>query len=365
MVGEEAPGVGLVLESRDDVIGKADQDDMATGLPHAPMVRPDTDDTVQVDVRQQCADHRSLWRAGLTRAPLSVFWDPRLEPLAHKPEDALVADPVQASPQPRRLRPETSRFPYGERPRMPGSLTTPGRQGTRAGAPRRVAFRPSDGVGARLAETSRLNGWPARSPADASPTPSRMPAHRSGPMWVDPPSSCWLFTTSSMPVSRRWSRRRCVLRPSTRVARPTLERGARSASPSPARTDVSGEPRNGQYTPHAQISLASLPTPGERGGTPPDTAYFRLAGAVMALRRPASHQAARKPLRPPLLTPKPSAATQPSIVATKVLSPPHRLVPAALACMLCRWYRLAQSVHPSCGRSSYPSQSLARMADVL
>jgi hypothetical protein len=27
---------------------------------------------------------------------------------------------------------------------------------------------------------SRLNGWPARTPADASPTPSRMPAHGSG-----------------------------------------------------------------------------------------------------------------------------------------------------------------------------------------
>jgi hypothetical protein len=30
---------------------------------------------------------------------------------------------------------------------------------------------------------SRLNGWPARSPADASPTSSRMPAHGLGPMW--------------------------------------------------------------------------------------------------------------------------------------------------------------------------------------
>jgi hypothetical protein len=30
---------------------------------------------------------------------------------------------------------------------------------------------------------SRLNGRPARSPADASPTSSRMPAHGSGPMW--------------------------------------------------------------------------------------------------------------------------------------------------------------------------------------
>src|SRR4029077_17924817 len=36
---------------------------------------------------------------------------------------------------------------------------------------------------------SRLNGWPARSPADASPTPSRMPAHGSGPMWIATPSS--------------------------------------------------------------------------------------------------------------------------------------------------------------------------------
>jgi hypothetical protein len=31
--------------------------------------------------------------------------------------------------------------------------------------------------------------WPARSPADASPTPSRMPAHGSGPMWFATPSS--------------------------------------------------------------------------------------------------------------------------------------------------------------------------------
>ena len=30
---------------------------------------------------------------------------------------------------------------------------------------------------------SRLNGWPARSPADASPSPSRVPTHGSGPRW--------------------------------------------------------------------------------------------------------------------------------------------------------------------------------------
>src|ERR1700686_5322723 len=36
---------------------------------------------------------------------------------------------------------------------------------------------------------SRLDGWPARSPTDASPTSSRMPAHGSGPMWFAIPSS--------------------------------------------------------------------------------------------------------------------------------------------------------------------------------
>src|SRR5262249_42753608 len=50
---------------------------------------------------------------------------------------------------------------------------------------------------------SRLNGWPAGSPADASPTSSRMPAHGLGPMWVATPSSQWTCTTYSLPVSRR------------------------------------------------------------------------------------------------------------------------------------------------------------------
>ena len=42
-----------------------------------------------------------------------------------------------------------------------------------------------------------------RSPTDASPTSSRMPAHGSGPMWFAIPSSRWTCTTYSLPVSRR------------------------------------------------------------------------------------------------------------------------------------------------------------------
>ena len=50
---------------------------------------------------------------------------------------------------------------------------------------------------------SRLHGWPARTPADASPTSSRMSAHGLGPMWFAIPSSQGTCTPYSLPVSRR------------------------------------------------------------------------------------------------------------------------------------------------------------------
>ena len=86
---------------------------------------------------------------------------------------------------------------------MPGSTTTPGHMGTRAIASIRVAFHTADGVGSRDSTLSRLIGWPMHSPTDASPTPSREPAHGSGPMWFATPSSQWTFTTYTLPVSRR------------------------------------------------------------------------------------------------------------------------------------------------------------------
>ena len=86
---------------------------------------------------------------------------------------------------------------------MPGSPTTPGRPGARDGAPVRVAFRVANSVGTRVIALSRLNGWPMHSPTDASPTPSRVPTHGSGPMWIATPSSQWTCTIYSLPVSRR------------------------------------------------------------------------------------------------------------------------------------------------------------------
>jgi hypothetical protein len=72
---------------------------------------------------------------------------------------------------------------------MPGSSTTPDRIGARDDAPLRVAFRSVNGVGVRDKCLSRLDGWPMRSPADASSLPSRATTHGSGPMWIATPSS--------------------------------------------------------------------------------------------------------------------------------------------------------------------------------
>jgi hypothetical protein len=98
---------------------------------------------------------------------------------------------------------EISRFPGKERPCMPGSLTTPGRRGLALTPP---LVWPSVTVTTSAPGTialSRLHGRPARSPADASPGPSRGPTHGSGPMWIATPSSRWTCTTYSLPVSRR------------------------------------------------------------------------------------------------------------------------------------------------------------------
>ena len=72
---------------------------------------------------------------------------------------------------------------------MPGSPTTPGRPGARNSAPVRVAFHVSNRVGIRDSSLSRLNGWPVRTPVNASRQPSRVAAHDSGPLWLAMPYS--------------------------------------------------------------------------------------------------------------------------------------------------------------------------------
>src|ERR1700680_47614 len=61
------------------------------------------------------------------------------------------------------------------------------------------------GVGTQNRNLSRLNGWPMRPPVNASPKPSRVTAHDSGPMWIATPSSEETCTLYSLPVSRRFA----------------------------------------------------------------------------------------------------------------------------------------------------------------
>src|SRR5918998_5596000 len=47
---------------------------------------------------------------------------------------------------------------------------------------------------------SRLNGWPARTPVNASPTPSQTPTHDSGPSWIATPSMSGVLIPFLPPV---------------------------------------------------------------------------------------------------------------------------------------------------------------------
>jgi len=70
----------------------------------------------------------------------------------------------------------------------------------------RSAMSPSVGIKTSapgIYGLSRLNGWPMRSPADASPAPSRAQTHGLGPMWIATPSSRRTRTDYSLPISRR------------------------------------------------------------------------------------------------------------------------------------------------------------------
>jgi len=97
---------------------------------------------------------------------------------------------------------EISRFPRKERAHMPGSQTA---QGRRAAAITPPAVLPSavSTASAPRSRLSRLNGWPLRSPVNASTHTSRRTPHDSGPVWIATPSRQWTFTTYSLPVSRR------------------------------------------------------------------------------------------------------------------------------------------------------------------
>src|SRR5277367_6586488 len=127
-----------------------------------------------------------------------------------------------------------------------------------------------------MTTVSRLDGWPICSPADASLTSSRTPAHGSGPMWVATPSSQWTFTTYSLPVSRR-THSRCGLHTrAVTVFRDPLSEGFRhfvSSMPAPVASGWSESPGGActhwkapPFTAHPHFGHCLAPAHTAQGG---------------------------------------------------------------------------------------------------
>ena len=86
----------------------------------------------------------------------------------------------------------------------------------------------------------RLNGWPVISPTDASPSPSPMPTHGSGPVWLAPPSPCRTLTDYSLLVSRRTAKNSGHLSTAPIVLRRVSEMPGRSRCPLPGEFEEGG-----------------------------------------------------------------------------------------------------------------------------
>ena len=57
---EKPLAVGLLLEAGDNVVGVAHDNDVSAGMASPPLLRPQIEDVVQIDVRQQRRDHSPL-----------------------------------------------------------------------------------------------------------------------------------------------------------------------------------------------------------------------------------------------------------------------------------------------------------------
>ncbi len=98
-VDQHPQGIGHALEAQHEVIGIAHDRDPTARMATAPLMDPEVEDVVQEDVGQERADACSLRRSPIRFVPLIALEDAGFEPLADKPQDARVGDPVRQHPQ--------------------------------------------------------------------------------------------------------------------------------------------------------------------------------------------------------------------------------------------------------------------------
>ena len=84
----------FVLESKHAVVSVSNQDDVASGVMLAPVLRPGIEDVMQVDVGQQWGDDRPLRGAPFGLDSPAIFDDSGLQPLPDQSQEAAVGNPV-------------------------------------------------------------------------------------------------------------------------------------------------------------------------------------------------------------------------------------------------------------------------------
>ena len=93
-IGEEPLGVIPVLEARREIVSKAHENDVPARVPAPPLVGPEVEDVVQVDVREQRRRRSPLRNALHAVRPRPVLDHPCAHPFLDQAQDPAVRDPV-------------------------------------------------------------------------------------------------------------------------------------------------------------------------------------------------------------------------------------------------------------------------------
>src|SRR5512144_862595 len=87
-----------VLESHHGIVSEAHDHDLTTRAPAPPLMGPEVEDVVRINVGEQRRNRSPLRNAFIERRPRPILDDPRGHPLLDQPQDPLIRDPVLNKP---------------------------------------------------------------------------------------------------------------------------------------------------------------------------------------------------------------------------------------------------------------------------
>jgi hypothetical protein len=93
-IGQKPFGLVSMLESYNEVVTVAHDDYFALGLLLSPLLNPQVEYVMKVDIGQNGTDTAALNRTHLTLYPLPLFQHTRPQPFSYQAYDASVSDAV-------------------------------------------------------------------------------------------------------------------------------------------------------------------------------------------------------------------------------------------------------------------------------